>query len=190
MPRHRPFMLLPAAFAASAVLLCGCAGGGGTSASGPSRQASAPASLAAAPPAGGAPAGGGRTGCALVSQAEVSAAVGTSLGAGHQAPYTPQSNIVAHSGCLFSKGTAALGYDLNTMASSLPVSSALATGLARVKAQGGKQISVAGNAGFSLTAGPLQLVTFFRGHTSVSVTATNAKAGAVLAVAKLIAARM
>lgn len=60
------------------------------------------------------------TGCALVTAAEASAAVGATFPPGTENPFTLTAKIVAHSGCAYKAGAPAVGYDVNTMAGTIP----------------------------------------------------------------------
>lgn len=195
MSRLGPRALLTVAIAVPAALLCGCASGtaagaapasGAATSQGISPSAAAPSSTLASAAA----AGTGRTGCDLVTRAEASTAAGVLLPAGRQLPYTPHKDVIAHSGCAYLTSHGSIGYDLNTYAADIPMATLEAAALAKLTAAGGKKTDVAGNPGIATAFGPAQNVAFFKGRVLVAVSATNAKPGAALAVAKLIAARM
>lgn len=194
MSHVRPRVLLTVAVAVPAVLLCGCASGtaAGTAptSSAATSQGISPAAAAPSSAPASAAAGTSRTGCDLVTQAEASTAAGVPLPTGRQLPYTPHKQVIAHSGCAYLTGQGGIGYDLNTYAAGVPMAALEAAALAKLTAHGGKKTNVAGNPAITMTFGPVQNVSFFKGRVLVAVSATNVKPGAALAVAELIAARM
>jgi hypothetical protein len=132
----------------------------------------------------------GKTGCALVSQAEASAAAGTSLPAGKADPYTLTATVVAHSGCGFTSGTKSVAFDINTIATTIPVETYESLAWGALEAKGAKKITVDGHAGITITISGLTDVSFYNGQTSVIVSCVHVNPSAAMTVAELIAQRM
>jgi hypothetical protein len=176
--------------------LGGCGGssssGGGatTSPAGTTTASPSVASSTPAPAATATPVAAGQNGCALATEAEISAAVGTTLKATKQIKVKLTPNIVAHTGCLWLAGTTSAGFDANTLASSFNPGAAIAKVYAARKAAGAKQVSIGGSTGFEVGLGALQLAAFSKGQIDVTVSVSNGKPGAAVAIADLLAGRL
>jgi hypothetical protein len=129
-------------------------------------------------------------GCALISRQEAETAAGTTLGAGKSDSYKLTTTIVAHSGCGFNSGDRAVGFDINTLAKTIPVAQYEQSAMAVILSHGGKSVTVDGHKGVEITIGPVQDVAFYVGQQGVIVTAANVKAGAALAVGTLLGNRI
>lgn len=159
--------------------------GAGTTASSDPTAAGATTSATTAPPKTGA------KGCDLVSQSEASAAEGHPLGPGGEAPSKIQAPVVAHSGCLYSDGIYAIGYDLNTFGSSIAVPTYEQAAWTNLRSKlGAKSTTIGGNPAITYTLGHQQVADFYKGDVTVIVSSSNGKPGAALTVATLIAQRM
>lgn len=130
------------------------------------------------------------TGCALVTQAEASAATGAAFPVGKENSFTLTDKIVAHTGCGYQDGSHALGYDLNTLASTIPVAQWNTAAWGALLSNGATNATFGGNPGVLLLKGPLQEAAFSHGQVTVVVSIVDAKDGAATAIANLIASRM
>jgi hypothetical protein len=167
------------------LVLTGCSAGSVA----PSRSAAPGSTRSAAPSAAPTPTAA-LTGCALVTQAEASAATGATFPAGKENSFTLTDKIVAHTGCGYQDGPHALGYDLNTLASTIPIAQMDAAAWGALQANGATTSTFGGNPGVLFVKGPLQEAAFSHGQVSVVVSIVNAKDGAATAIANLIASRM
>jgi hypothetical protein len=171
-------------------------------------SASVPSTASAAPSASAA---SSLLACDLVTKQDASAAAGVSFPVGKDGKPKLADQMVVHTNCYFTNGAAPAANVLVEVViylPTVPVSTiedvVVAKLLSRVGTNGGvtlaaSKTTIAGNPGVtSLTTGEgvggapvhIELASYWKGQTVVSVTVGNSKAGAAVALATLVASKL